>query len=139
LNFDGNFSSSFLTNITFTNIASLYGDTRGGAVYVQTYNHSIITIDYCIFGQCKASYGGALALHDNTPYININHTRFENNIAVSRGADIYAFNSSCFNNAVNVARPIHSSVCSTTPPLDRLNCNGSNNTDQLRTCSDEVV
>jgi hypothetical protein len=131
----GNLSSSSFTNSTFTNITSLYSDTWGGAVLFYTNSYSSFTIDWCIFTQCKANYGGALCL-ESIPYIYISHTRFENNDADSYGDDIYVLTSPCFNLAKSGS--LDSSVCSTTPLGNRVNCSGD--TSQLQNnCSEEAV
>jgi hypothetical protein len=127
----GNLSSSSLTNSTFTNITSLYivSYTYGGAISIDIINgYSSFTIDRCIFTQCKADHGGALFLNPHTPYIYISRTRFENNDADGDGDDIRVPTSPCFNLAKSGS--LDSSVCSTTPLGDRVNCSGD--TSQLQ-------
>jgi hypothetical protein len=136
--------SSSLTNTTFTNITHLYnGVTLGGAVGIYTPNVSSFAIDCCIFTCCKAREGGALFL-SNTSCIIITRTRFENNSADLYGDDIGGNILPCFNKVLNGI--LSSSVCSTTPLGDRLNCynygneGGSHDVSQLQnTCSKEVV
>jgi predicted outer membrane repeat protein len=128
----GNLSSSSpssLTDSTFANIsfASNFAGTNGGAVCIDVSDgYSSFTIDCCVFTECKGRYGGALYLGPDTPYIYISRTRFENNDASTYGDDIYVFVSLCFN--LSESGSLASSVCSTTPSGDRLNCG---NTSQL--------
>jgi hypothetical protein len=133
----GNLSSSSLTNSTFTSITHVYNG-NGGAIYIQTPNYSSITINRCVFTQCKVGYGGALCLGFDTLYINIRYTRFENNSA-KYGNDIYVnTSSSCFNLATKGSGSLDSSVCSTTPHADRLNC-GGDTSQSLSDCLKDVV
>jgi hypothetical protein len=133
---DGNLSSSSLTNSTFTNITCSYNGTYGGAISIGIINgYSSFTIDGCIFAQCKANVGGALYLNNDTPYIYISHTRFENNDG-NIGDDIVVEGSICFNHAKSGS--LDSSVCSTTPLGDRVHC--YSDTSQLQNnCSKEAV
>jgi hypothetical protein len=132
-----NFSSSSLINTTFTDITYLYSTSSygGSAVYINTPNYySLFTIDCCIFTKCKAPNGGALYLEN--PYVYIIRTRFENNEADIYGNDIYVGSSPCFNKKLN--KTLSSSVCSTTPLGNRVNCSGD--VSQLQnTCSEEIV
>jgi hypothetical protein len=134
----GNLSSSSLTNSTFTKITAIHTISAGGALIIYTPNTSSITISHCIFTQCKAEKGGALYLKLNTPYIYINHTRFENNSA-DYGDDICVENIPCLNLAKSDS--LDSSVCSITPLNNRVYCysNGLFEKSQLKTCSKEVV
>jgi hypothetical protein len=131
-------SSAFLTNSTFTNITSLDDDTWGGAVVINRY--SSFNLDRCVFTQCKADRGGALYL-EIIPYIYIKRTRFEKNSAKSHGNDIYVYDVVyCFNLAESDI--LDSSVCSTTPLGNRVDCRNytDSDTSQLQnTCSKEEV
>jgi hypothetical protein len=131
----GYISSSSLTNSTFTNLT---GSIRGGgAMFIN--NPNIVLIDCCVFTQCKAVYGGALYL-DPIPYINITHTRFENNSASLSGSDIHVVTYPCFNDVLSGS--LASSVCSTTPLGNRLTGWTSYAVvlyQLLNTCAKEVV
>jgi hypothetical protein len=132
---EGSLVSSSVTNTTFTNIASLHGDNYGGAMYISTPNYIYFNIIRCVFTHCQAFQGGALFFDWRSPYVYISYTRFENNKA-NYGDDIYVLTSSCFNK--NVDGSIASSVCSTTPLGDRVNCSGD--LSQLQnTCSEDVI
>jgi hypothetical protein len=133
----GNLSSSSLTNSTFTNITPLLSNTWGGAIYIDIINgYSSFTIDRCIFTQCKAHRGGAFYLYENTPYISISRTRFENNDADVYGDDIFVNTSPCFNLAKSGSLD---SVCSTTPLGNRVNCSGDVTSQLQNNCSEEAV
>jgi hypothetical protein len=135
----GNLSSSSFTNSTFTNITFLPSQNSwGSAMYIETSNYSSFTIDRCIFATCKANYGGALYLYQNTPYIYLSRTRFENNDA-DFGDDILVNTFPCFNLAKSGS--LDSSVCSTTPLGNRVYCGGDiiDLSHLQNNCSEEAV
>jgi hypothetical protein len=132
------FSPSTISNSTFKLIK---GSTEyGGVLAIYGYtSYSNFSISRCIFTQCNATYGGALSLLDETPYIFITQTRFENNTA-TYGDDIDCwYTTSCLNR--NTAGVLAASVCSTsTPQSERVMCNTTNDSTQLQNnCATIIV